>query len=150
MFCCRGEASRGARGASALPDFGSSDNPIPTRGADYAHHIAACPSQIWKHLYVGSIFLLVLHRKIIIMQIAKKRKWYTWIFYLDEWWILVEPKTEFLFFLASCTNLQMLPSARKDVKNFTSGFEMCGGDVTMMVVFVWHSIWTIVLLFLSC
>ena len=55
-----------------------------------------------------------------------------------------------LFFLAACTNLQMLPSARKDVKNFTSGFEMYGGDVTMMVVFVWHSIWTIVLHFLSC
>ena len=24
-------------------EFGSSDNPIPTREADYAHHITACP-----------------------------------------------------------------------------------------------------------
>ena len=25
------------------PEFGISVNPIPTRGADYAHHITACP-----------------------------------------------------------------------------------------------------------
>ena len=25
-----------------FPEFGSSVNPIPTRGADYAHHITAC------------------------------------------------------------------------------------------------------------
>ena len=30
-------------GKLAHPKFGSSVNPIPTRGADYAHHITACP-----------------------------------------------------------------------------------------------------------
>ena len=30
------------QGALALPEFGSSVNPIPTRGADYAHEISAC------------------------------------------------------------------------------------------------------------
>ena len=29
--------------ALAYPKFGVLVNPIPTRGADYAHHIAACP-----------------------------------------------------------------------------------------------------------
>jgi len=29
--------------ALAHPEFGSSVNPIPTRGADYAHHITDCP-----------------------------------------------------------------------------------------------------------
>ena len=29
--------------ALSHPKFGSSVNPIPTRGADYAHHITACP-----------------------------------------------------------------------------------------------------------
>ena len=29
--------------ALAHPEFGSSVNPITTRGADYAHHITACP-----------------------------------------------------------------------------------------------------------
>ena len=28
---------------NAVITFGSSINPIPTRGADYAHHITACP-----------------------------------------------------------------------------------------------------------
>ena len=32
-----------ARWALALPEFGSSVNPITTRGADYAHPIAASP-----------------------------------------------------------------------------------------------------------
>ena len=27
------------------PEFGSSVNPIPTRGSDYAHHITACPPE---------------------------------------------------------------------------------------------------------
>ena len=27
----------------AHPEFGSSVHPIPTRGADYTHHITACP-----------------------------------------------------------------------------------------------------------
>ena len=29
--------------ALAHPEFGVSVNPIPTKGADYAHHITACP-----------------------------------------------------------------------------------------------------------
>ena len=29
--------------ALAHPEFGSSVNSIPTTGADYAHHITACP-----------------------------------------------------------------------------------------------------------
>ena len=33
----------GGQGGLAHPDFGSSVNPITTRGADYAHHITASP-----------------------------------------------------------------------------------------------------------
>ena len=33
----------GGQGGLAHPEFGSSVNPIPTWGADYAHHITACP-----------------------------------------------------------------------------------------------------------
>ena len=33
----------GGLGGLAHPEFGSSVNPILTRGADYAHHITACP-----------------------------------------------------------------------------------------------------------
>ena len=36
-------ASKRAGWALAHPEFGSSVNPITTRGADYAHHITACP-----------------------------------------------------------------------------------------------------------
>ena len=36
-------ASGWAEWALAHPEFGSPVNPIPTRGADYAHHIIACP-----------------------------------------------------------------------------------------------------------
>ena len=36
-------ASGWAGWALAHPEFGSSFNPITTRGADYAHHIAASP-----------------------------------------------------------------------------------------------------------
>jgi len=36
-------ASGWAGWALAHPEFGSSVNPIPARGADYAHHITACP-----------------------------------------------------------------------------------------------------------
>ena len=36
-------ASGWAGWALAHPEFGSSVNPITTRGADYAHHITACP-----------------------------------------------------------------------------------------------------------
>ena len=41
---CSGAASRWAGWALAHPGFGSSVNPITTRGADYAHHITASPS----------------------------------------------------------------------------------------------------------
>ena len=38
------DAASGLAGwALAHPEFGSSVNPIPTREADYAHHITACP-----------------------------------------------------------------------------------------------------------
>ena len=36
-------ASGWAQWALAHPEFGSSVNPITTRGADYAHHITASP-----------------------------------------------------------------------------------------------------------
>ena len=36
-------ASGWVRWAKAHPEFGTSVNPIPTKGADYAHQIAACP-----------------------------------------------------------------------------------------------------------
>ena len=36
-------ASGWAGWALAHPEFGSLVNPIPSRGADYAHHITACP-----------------------------------------------------------------------------------------------------------
>ena len=36
-------ASWWARWALAHPEFGSSVDPNPTRGADYAHRITACP-----------------------------------------------------------------------------------------------------------
>ena len=36
-------ASKWAEWALAHPEFGSSVNPITTRGADYAHHITASP-----------------------------------------------------------------------------------------------------------
>ena len=38
-------ASRWAEWALAHPEFGSSVNPITTRGADYAHHITASPPE---------------------------------------------------------------------------------------------------------
>ena len=44
---CRPSANDAASGwaewALAHPEFGSSINPITTRGADYAHHITASP-----------------------------------------------------------------------------------------------------------
>ena len=39
---CSDAASGWAGWALAHPEFGSSVNPITTRGADYAHHITAC------------------------------------------------------------------------------------------------------------
>ena len=38
-------ASGWARRALAHPEFGSSVNPITTRGADHAHHITASPPE---------------------------------------------------------------------------------------------------------
>ena len=43
MLLISDAASRWARWALAHPEFGSSVNPIKTRGADYAHHITASP-----------------------------------------------------------------------------------------------------------
>ena len=43
LIICSDAASGWARWALAHPEFGSSVNPIPTRGADYAHHITASP-----------------------------------------------------------------------------------------------------------
>ena len=53
-------ASGWARWALAHPEFGSSVNPIATRGADYAHHITACPPGFENltaslHLVVGQL-----------------------------------------------------------------------------------------------
>ena len=42
---CSAVASRWAGWALAHPEFGSSVNPITTRGADYAHHITASPPE---------------------------------------------------------------------------------------------------------
>ena len=47
----------GQGGLLAYPEFGSSVNPIPTRGADYAHRITACPPGIENlagsmHMYI--------------------------------------------------------------------------------------------------
>ena len=47
------------------PEFGSSVNPIPTRGADYAHHITACPPGFENltaplHAYVHCKYWLVI------------------------------------------------------------------------------------------
>ena len=39
----RAVVSGGAGGTLAPPEFGCHVNPIPTRGADYAHCITACP-----------------------------------------------------------------------------------------------------------
>ena len=41
----QGRRNRVGRGAIAAPDFGWSINPIPTREADYAHHITNAPPQ---------------------------------------------------------------------------------------------------------
>ena len=40
---CSDAVSRWSGWALAHPEFGSSVNPIPSRGADYAHHSTACP-----------------------------------------------------------------------------------------------------------
>ena len=46
-ICARANISAAASGWAgwtlAHPEFGSSVNPITTRGADYAHHITASP-----------------------------------------------------------------------------------------------------------
>ena len=41
------ERGAGGWGTIALPAFGLSVNPIPTRGADYAHLITTPPPQIY-------------------------------------------------------------------------------------------------------
>ena len=48
----RAVISGGAGGILTTPEFGSSVNPIPTGGADYAHHITASTpdSKTYRHL----------------------------------------------------------------------------------------------------
>ena len=44
LYLPSSDAASGCSGwALAHPEFGSSVNPITTRGADYAHHISASP-----------------------------------------------------------------------------------------------------------
>ena len=43
LYLCSAATSGWAGWALAHPEFGSSVNPITTRGADYAHHITASP-----------------------------------------------------------------------------------------------------------
>ena len=68
-------ASGWAGWALAYPEFGSSVNPITTRGADYAHHITASPPRFEISAaslrYVGilqmcSSVYCVLHRAIAL------------------------------------------------------------------------------------
>ena len=44
----RAVVSGGAGGTLAPPEFGSHVNPIPTKGADYAHHITASTPRLKK------------------------------------------------------------------------------------------------------
>ena len=44
LVVCSDAVSGWAGWTLAHPEFGISVNPIPTRGADYAHHITACPT----------------------------------------------------------------------------------------------------------
>ena len=46
------EGGRGGEGLQPTLEFGSSFNPTPTRGADYAHPITACPSGIENYLHL--------------------------------------------------------------------------------------------------
>ena len=46
----------GGKGGS---EFGSSVNPIPTRGADYDHHITACPPRFENLTALADIFHLL-------------------------------------------------------------------------------------------
>ena len=47
----------GAGGAmSPPPDFGRSVNPISSRGADYAHHITACPPRFGNLMAMVSMY----------------------------------------------------------------------------------------------
>ena len=41
------------------PEFGSSVNPIPTKGADYAHHITACPPR-FENLTASLYFVIIM------------------------------------------------------------------------------------------
>ena len=50
----------GGKGAISCPIFGRSVNPIPTRGADYAHHITtALRVENWVENWVGMTKKLV-------------------------------------------------------------------------------------------
>ena len=59
--------------ALAHPEFGSSVNPITTRGADYAHHITASPPGFETDFFVIFsknifVFLMVLFTSVIAWQ----------------------------------------------------------------------------------
>ena len=59
-------ASGWAGWALAQPEFGSSVNPFPTRGANYAHHNTACPpglENLTASLYDIIILLIALVRE---------------------------------------------------------------------------------------
>ena len=60
MYGCSAAASGWAGWALAHPEFGSSVNPITTKGADYAHHITASPPG-FENLAVS----LICHRKVV-------------------------------------------------------------------------------------
>ena len=50
-------ASGWAGWALAHPEFGSSVNPITSRGADYANHIPHCASENWRPISTASLLL---------------------------------------------------------------------------------------------
>ena len=52
-------ASGWAGWALAHPEFGSSVNPITTRGADYAHHITATPPGFENPALAASLYYIL-------------------------------------------------------------------------------------------
>ena len=63
-------------------EFGSSVNPIPTRGADYAHHITGCPSG-FKNLTASLLILEpVFSSWLLILSLHRKFSWTNYASYL--------------------------------------------------------------------
>jgi hypothetical protein len=62
-------ASEWAGWALAHPEFGSSVNPITTRGADYAHHITASPPGFEN----PAAALVSTHKKLFKKNISSKK-----------------------------------------------------------------------------